>query len=97
MGKALKSLDFFGEGIGFSIEGQGTHHSWLGALLSLFAIVVTFSYALNRADTMAKFGDTSHQTTSIETEYTKDAQLTFEESKILFAFALSNSTDFVGL
>ena len=41
----VKSFDFFGESIGFSVEGKSTYGSWIGAICSLAVVIVTLSYA----------------------------------------------------
>ena len=65
----FKSLDLFGEGIGFTVGGNGTHRTCFGACLSLIAIVVTISYAQDRFKTMLAYGDTTQQVTRQETAF----------------------------
>lgn len=91
---AFKSLDMFGEGIGFSIYGRGVHQSYLGALVSLIAIVVTLSYALDRAQTMLEYNDTTHQETRTDEEYTIDAPLEYNESGVQIAVTIVNALTF---
>ena len=65
----FKSLDLFGESVGFTIRGNGTHQTFFGAFLSLFAIVVTISYAQDRLKTMFAYGDTTYQETKQKSNY----------------------------
>lgn len=94
-GKAFRSLDLFGESVGFLIEGKATHQSILGAFVSLVAIVVTLSYFLDRTQTMLEFGDTVHQTTEEVIEYTKEQPLNYDESGMAIAVGfIDNHTAF---
>ena len=57
----------------------------LGALISLFTIVITLSYGLHRSKTMWKYGDTVHQRTEDAIEYTIENPLDYTESKVSIA------------
>lgn len=57
-GDRLKSLDFFGQTVGFEIGGQRSLNSYLGALLSLMITAVSLFYAVGRFETMLEYGDT---------------------------------------
>ena len=46
LSEAFKSIDFFGESIGFKINGKGTYNTFLGALISLCILTVTASYGV---------------------------------------------------
>ena len=59
LGKKAKSFDMFGEGVGFNIgEGQATHKTYFGSLLTLAVIVITVTYAFKRYTVMSKYADT---------------------------------------
>ena len=60
LGELLKSIDKFGEGVSFEIEGRATKTSYLGSLLSITLIVITLSYAWTRFEVMRSYGDTAH-------------------------------------
>ncbi len=61
LGSLIKSVDFFGQSIGFEVAGRGTLNSFLGALLSLSIVVITLFYATDRFETMIDYGDTTYQ------------------------------------
>ncbi len=60
LGSLIKSVDFFGQSIGFEVAGRGTLNSFLGALLSLSIVVITLFYATDRFETMIDYGDTTY-------------------------------------
>ena len=95
IGNAVKSIDLFGEGLGFTIGGSSTHKSYLGAFLTLCIIVVTLSYAIDRAQTMMAFGDTVHQGTTSESDFSREQPLILSESGVSFAIAITDSTTFI--
>ena len=66
LGSLIKSVDFFGQSIGFEVAGRGTLNSFLGALLSLLIVVITLFYATDRFETMIDFGDTTYQSVKAE-------------------------------
>ena len=45
LGNKFKSLDFFGQTVGFEIAGKRSLNSYLGALVSLLITAVTLFYA----------------------------------------------------
>jgi len=57
---AVKSIDIFGESIGFEIGGGRTHKTLLGAAVSLAIIVLTASYTLTQFNTMKDYLGTRH-------------------------------------
>ena len=44
----MKSLDIFGQTVGFEFAGRASLNSYLGALLSLGVAIVTLFYAVGR-------------------------------------------------
>ena len=59
LGSKVKSLDIFGEGVGFSIrDGKSTHTTYFGSLMTLLLIVITGTYTFKRYNVMAEYGDT---------------------------------------
>ena len=90
LGDIIKSFDLFGEGVGFEIEGRATNTSYLGSLISLAIIVITFSYAASRFTVMSDYADTSHQTTTSQSEYSQENPLTYEQTNFNFALSLSD-------
>ena len=61
LGDKFKSLDFFGQTVGFQIAGKGSLNSYLGALVSLLISAVSLFYAVGRFETMLAYGDTVYQ------------------------------------
>ena len=63
LGRKIKSIDAFGEGVGFNIgDGQSTHTTYFGSLLTLAILVITGTYAFKRYNVMKEYGDTVFQT-----------------------------------
>ena len=58
LGSMVRQNDFFGESVGFSIEGKSSYGSFSGALCSLAIVVLTVSYAAQRMQVMVAYGDT---------------------------------------
>ena len=59
LGKKIKSIDMFGEGVGFNIgNGGSTHQTYFGSIFSLVVIVITFTYTLKRYSVMSGYEDT---------------------------------------
>ena len=52
LGSLVKSFDFFGESIGFKVDGISHYGSYIGAICSLAVLIVTLSYAAQRLDVM---------------------------------------------
>ena len=59
--KNFKKLDLFGTGIGFNIEGEGTHQTFVGAFFSLITFFFSIIYGVQRFTTMYDYGDTVFQ------------------------------------
>ena len=94
LGSAFKSLDLFGQGIGFTISGNDTHQTLCGAILSLMAIIVTVSYAQDRFKTMWAFGDTTYQETKQDVAYTAYQPYQFGTNGENFAFFVEKGDNF---
>ena len=63
LGKKVKSIDMFGQGVGFKIGGgKATHQTYFGSLFTLFVIVITGTYAFKRYTVMSGYEDTVFQT-----------------------------------
>ena len=74
LGRKVKSLDIFGEGVGFNIGGgQNSHKTYLGSLLTLVIIVICGTYAFKRYTVLKKYSDTTYQTSSGIEAVTKDS------------------------
>ena len=59
LGSRVKSIDIFGEGVGFNIGGgRSTYQTYFGSFLTLVVIVITSTYAFNRYTIMSEYGDT---------------------------------------
>ena len=56
--RTLLKLDIFGEPVGFSVDGDGSHKSYLGLLLSLCVIGTISPYSISKFNTLVEFGDT---------------------------------------
>ena len=94
LGNKIKSIDAFGEGVGFNIgEGKQTHQTYFGSVLTLITIVITFTYAFKRYIVMSEYGDTSYQSTSlISSDITRDSPLTQEDKNFNLMFNLVHLT-----
>ena len=95
LGFTCKSIDLFGGGVGFTIGGSSTHKSCFGAVLTLAIIVVTLSYAVNRAQTMAEFGDTVHQTTEEASNISMVNPMRLAETGMMFGVTLIDKSTYV--
>ena len=60
LGDLFKSIDLYGESIGFEIGGESSFTSYLGAFVTLIILVITFSYAIQCFETMRFYQDTTH-------------------------------------
>ena len=67
MGKVAKKLerslfyfDFFGEQVGFSINGQSSHKSYEGTIISLGILATVLSFAINKFILSITHSDTMH-------------------------------------
>ena len=59
LGEKAKSIDMFGEGVGFNIGGgKATHQTYFGSLFTLLVIVITGAYAFKRYTVMSGYEDT---------------------------------------
>ena len=56
----LKSLDMFGSGVTFNIDGEETVKSYIGSFFSFVIICVTLVYAFTKWQVMVNFEDTNH-------------------------------------
>ena len=54
-------IDLFGETVGFSIDGQDTYKSILGAILSFFMASACLAYFIDNYISMIQFGQTTYQ------------------------------------
>ena len=59
LGGLFKTFDFFGQGVGFEVEGAGVKTSFFGAIISLGITIVVLAYAVNRTQIMLKMADTT--------------------------------------
>ena len=60
LGNRIKSVDIFGESVGFNIGGEtSTHKTYFGSLLTLVIIAITVTYAFKRYNVMSDYGDTT--------------------------------------
>lgn len=55
IGGYFKSLDNYGESVGFEIEGQPRFSTYVGAFISLIVLFLTFGYAYKRFLVMIEF------------------------------------------
>ena len=63
LGNKIKSIDIFGEGVGLNIgDGQSTHTTYFGSLLTLAILVITGTYGFKRYNVLKEYGDTVFQT-----------------------------------
>ena len=61
MGDLFKQyFDQYGESVGFEIEGQSKFTTYLGAFVSLWILIVTYSYAYRRFNAMLEYQDSTH-------------------------------------
>ena len=58
--KGLLSLDIFGEGIGFNINGEATHKSYVGLFFSIIIFTTMTAFGIKQFDTMINYEDTRH-------------------------------------
>ena len=59
LGGRIKSLDSFGEGVGFQIKGSSANKTYLGSIMSLLVTIVTLTYAYKRYLVMVEYGDST--------------------------------------
>ena len=67
MGRAAKTnrqsllfIDFFGEQIGFNIEGNGKHKSVIGMIVTLVILSTVGAIGVQKFLVMKDYGDTRH-------------------------------------
>lgn len=93
LGALIKSVDFFGQSVGFEVAGSGTLNSFLGALLSLSIVVITLFYATDRFETMIDYGDTTYQSVK-EDGVNGDTIFEQQETNFNIAFELAKLNNF---
>ena len=93
MGKIAKKLerslfyfDFFGEQVGFSVNGQKSHKSYEGTIISLGILATVLSFAVNKFILSITHSDTMH-TTAVEKNYF-DESTEYKFDSFHAAFAL---------
>ena len=65
LGKKAKSIDMFGEGVGFNIGGgKETHKTYVGSILTLMVIMITATYIFKRYSVVSGYEDTLFQTST---------------------------------
>ena len=84
----LKSLDTFGSGVTFNIDGEETVKSYIGAFFSVALICLTLVYAFTKWQVMLNFEDTNHQETIDYLDDIKNEVYRNEDTKFNFAFGL---------
>ena len=81
LGKKAKSIDMFGEGVGFNIGGgKSTHQTYFGSILTLVVLVITGTYTFKRYTVMSGYQDTVFQTSTQLEPFTQDSPLQQDES-----------------
>ena len=60
-GSAALSLDLFGQGIGFSVNGKGTYKSFIGLVFSIGILATVLPFGLNKLIICMEHSDTLHQ------------------------------------
>ena len=93
IGNKVKSLDFFGQRVGFELGGRQTLNSYLGALLSVLIIAISLFYAVGRFETMLKYGDTVYAAI-IEKEQMVGESLLQKDTNFNVAFQVTGLYDF---
>ena len=94
IGKRIKSIDIFGEGVGFNIGGEDTQfQTYLGSFLTLAVMVITFTYAFKRYSILREYGDTVHQSSLENYLVTKDDPLKQNQTNLNFMFQMFESYD----
>ena len=59
LGDKIKSLDSFGEGVTFNIgDGETTHKSYLGSILTLMVFVIVATFGFKRYTVMSNYEET---------------------------------------
>ena len=56
----LKSLDMFGSGISFNIDGQDNVKSYIGSFFSVVLVCLTLVYAFTKWQVLLNYEDTNH-------------------------------------
>ena len=60
-GSAALSLDLFGQGVGFSVNGKGTFKSFIGLVFSIGILATVLPFGLNKFIKCMEHSDTLHQ------------------------------------
>ena len=55
---SVKQVDMFGKSLSFSVDGEETTTSWLGALVSLVIAAVTLGFASTKFKALRSKSDT---------------------------------------
>ena len=58
--KMFKRLDLFGAGMSFTIDGNRNYNSILGALITLWIVIVVFLYGQSKFVVLKERADTSY-------------------------------------
>ena len=61
LGKKLLYFELFGEQVSFNIDGQKSHRSVIGLIMSLIIFIVVCNFGRKKFDVMIKKEDTRYQ------------------------------------
>ena len=80
IGEKFKSLDTLGEGINFKIDGQRTHKTYLGSIVTLLIAYISLNYLMRHFGIMLSYADTTHQQTEENFIPARDQAFTYDET-----------------
>ena len=88
----IKRVDAFGEGVGFTIGGEGTHKTCLGTLITILVYAIVLIYGTNKFHKFKERADTTYQTKFHRDGLSATEEFTFEEIGANFAIGFGTLT-----
>ena len=92
-GRRILSIDQFGEQPGFTIDGQDSYPSCLGATLSLIIIILTLAYGTDKYFTMKDYNNTTFETVVELIEDDPDTRYKFDITNLNVAYIIIDQTN----
>ena len=84
----FKSIDSFGSGVGFSVKGEGTFKTGLGAVITIIIYVIVLYFGADKYGVLTSKGDTTHQEILFENVVPPTTTFLMGDIDANFAFGL---------
>ena len=89
LSRTLLNFDQLGETASFSVDGNGSYPSILGAVLTFCVCIICLDYGYTKYITMKEFGSTTFQVTSEDFDsHAYEDLINYELTKLNVAFVM---------